>query len=104
MKFKDDFSVNELEELDALDEMTEFGTMNDIEIVCYSKLQELISESRPISDFSKEELMMILAQINSSISFFKDTKYADPENLRKIYKKLKGLFRDELNKRKENDS
>lgn len=102
MNFKDNFSIQELDDLDMLNEMTENSKMGDIEVVCYSKLHELITDSRRISEFSKEELLIILVQINGSISFFNDTRYADPESLRSIYKKLKTLFRDELNKRKEN--
>ena len=93
--------MEELEDLEALKEMTEYSTMNNIEIVCYAKLHDLITEDKMISDISKAEFLMILAQINASISFFYDTGYASPQSLRSIYKKLKVLFRDELKKRKE---
>lgn len=102
IKFKDNFSIEELEEIAELKDITEYSAMNGVKIVCYTKLHDLITDNRFISDFSKDELLIILAQINSSVSFFDDIKYGDPKNLRSIYKKLKTLFIDELNNREEN--
>jgi len=92
----------ELKNIEELKDITENSFVDNIEVFCYVRLYELITEEKNINYFSNEELLKILMQMKSSIDFLESLGFistSDNMITKAAYKKIKNFFLHEIKTR-----
>jgi len=100
--FREILTDQELQAIEELKDITENSFIDNIEVFCYVRLHELITEEKNIGCFSNDELIKILMQMKSSIDFLESLGFvstSDNMTTKAAYKKIKRIFLNEIKAR-----
>ena len=96
---KEILTEHELFIIEALKDITKNSTVDDIDVFCYVRVHEIITEEKNIDCFTNEELLKILMQMKCSIDFLNDLGFVDTGDImstKVAYKKIKDFFMDKI--------